>query len=84
MKIYRYRSQNDSLRAEIEAQSVANKAQNSALETRAHDAWISTRQAERKLEEARAEASALRRRLTTLAEMPTGMDQFSLSTYERI
>jgi transport and golgi organization protein 1 len=46
--------------------------QNVTLENRAHEAWLNARQAERKLEEARSEASALRRKLTSMAEVPGG------------
>lgn len=61
------RSQNDALRAEVEAQSAAHKAQINAAEARANDFWLSSKQSERRFEEARAEASALRRKLTTYA-----------------
>lgn len=63
------RSQNDKLRAEIEAQATAHKAQYTALETRSHDAWLAARQAERRLEESRNESSALRRKLTVLGDV---------------
>lgn len=66
--IYRlFRSQNDALRAEIEAQSAAHKAQINAAEARAHEFWLNSKQNERRFEEVRSEASALRRKLTTLA-----------------
>lgn len=61
------------MRAEIEAQSAAHKAQQNVLETRAHEAWLSSRQVERRFEESRSEASALRRKLTSMAE--TGNDR---------
>lgn len=61
------RSQNDSLKAEIEAQIAAHKAQLSAAENRAHESWLNARQVERRFEEARSDASALRRKLTSLA-----------------
>ncbi|XP_062548922.1 transport and Golgi organization protein 1-like [Armigeres subalbatus] len=63
------KSQNDKLRAEIEAQATAHKAQYTALETRSHDAWLAARQAERRLEESRNESSALRRKLTALGDV---------------
>jgi hypothetical protein len=66
------RSQNDSLRAEIEAQVAAHKLNISSIEAQAHNAWLNARQAERKLEESRMEAAALRRRLTSIAENPSG------------
>lgn len=61
------RSQNDSLRAEIEAQVAAHKAQTGTLENRAHETWLAARQSDRRYEEVRAEATALRRKLTALA-----------------
>uniref|UniRef100_A0A1B0D5Q2 Transport and Golgi organization protein 1 n=1 Tax=Phlebotomus papatasi TaxID=29031 RepID=A0A1B0D5Q2_PHLPP len=61
-------SQNDALRAEIEAQRAAHKAQIGALETRAQESWLAARQAERRLEESRVESSTLRRKLTSFAE----------------
>lgn len=61
------KSQNDELRAEIEAQSAAHKAQLNATEARAHESWLNARQAERRFEEVRAEAGALRRKLTSLS-----------------
>lgn len=66
------RSQNDSLRAEIEAQVAAHKLNISSLEGQSHAAWLNARQAERKLEESRMESAALRRRLTSIAENPAG------------
>lgn len=58
------RAQNDSLKQEIASQEVALKSQISLLEKQAHERWVSGRQAERKLEEARQEAAILRNRLT--------------------
>lgn len=69
LSIIIYRSQNDSLKVEIEAQSAAHKAQQNALETRAHEAWLTARQVERRFEESRSEASVLRRKLTSMAEI---------------
>lgn len=66
------RSQNDELRAEIEAQSAAHKAQINAAEARAHDSWLATKQTERRLEEAKAEATVLRKRLTTISFNASG------------
>uniref|UniRef100_A0A2M4B9I9 Putative transport and golgi organization protein 1 n=1 Tax=Anopheles marajoara TaxID=58244 RepID=A0A2M4B9I9_9DIPT len=68
------KSQNDKLRAEIEAQAAAHKAQYTMLETRSHDAWLTARQAERRLEESRNESSALRRKLTALGDVSAGSD----------
>lgn len=42
------------------------------LETRSHDAWLTARQAERRLEESRNESSALRRKLTALGDVSAG------------
>lgn len=61
------KSQNDELRAEIEAQSAAHKAQITVTETRAHESWLNSRQLERRLEEVRTESAALRRKLTSLS-----------------
>lgn len=62
-----FRSQNDALRAEMEAQIAAHKAQIGTLENRAHETWLAARQADRRYEEVRAEAAALRRKLTAIA-----------------
>lgn len=72
IKVIPFRSQNDTLRAEIVAQLSAHKLSISSIEGQAHSAWLNARQAERKLEESRMEAAALRRRLTSIAENPTG------------
>lgn len=61
------RSQNDSLKAEIEAQQAAHKAQIAAAENRAHESWLAARQTQRRFEESMAEAGALRRKLTSLS-----------------
>ncbi|XP_053664427.1 transport and Golgi organization protein 1 [Anopheles marshallii] len=73
-EIQQLKSQNDKLRAEIEAQATAHKAQYTTLETRSHDAWLTARQAERRLEEARSESSALRRKLTALGDISASSD----------
>ncbi|XP_055858899.1 transport and Golgi organization protein 1 [Episyrphus balteatus] len=65
-EIQTLKSQNDSLRAEIEAQLAAHKAQIGTLENRAHETWLAARQSERRFEEARSDATALRRKLTSL------------------
>lgn len=44
----------------------AHKAQIAAAENRAHESWLNARQAERRFEESRSEAGALRRKLTSL------------------
>jgi hypothetical protein len=44
----------------------------SSHEAQSHTAWLNARQAERRLEESRMEAAALRRRLTSIAENPAG------------
>ncbi|XP_055917074.1 transport and Golgi organization protein 1 [Eupeodes corollae] len=66
-EIQTLKSQNDSLRAEIEAQLAAHKAQIGTLENRAHETWLAARQSERRYDEARSEATALRRKLTSIA-----------------
>lgn len=68
------RSQNDSLKAEIEAQQAAHKAQMAAAENRAHESWISARQTQRRFEESLSEAAALRRKLTSLGDASGGVD----------
>ncbi|XP_055613912.1 transport and Golgi organization protein 1 [Uranotaenia lowii] len=68
-EIQQLKSQNDKLRVEIDAQTVAHKAQYTALETRSHEAWLAARQAERRLEESRVESSNLRRKLTALGDI---------------
>lgn len=59
-----FRAQNESLKQEIVSQEVELKSQISVLEKKAHESWVTARQAERKLEDARQEASQLRNRLT--------------------
>ncbi|XP_034128473.1 transport and Golgi organization protein 1 [Drosophila guanche] len=66
-EIQTLKSQNDELRAEIEAQIASHKAQMGTLENRAHESWLAARQSERRCEEALAEAAGLRRKLTTMA-----------------
>ncbi|KAH8412092.1 hypothetical protein KR222_010300 [Zaprionus bogoriensis] len=66
-EIQTLKSQNDELRAEIEAQIASHKAQMGTLENRAHESWLAARQSERRCEEAQAEAAALRRKLTAMA-----------------
>uniref|UniRef100_A0AAG5CVQ2 SH3 domain-containing protein n=1 Tax=Anopheles atroparvus TaxID=41427 RepID=A0AAG5CVQ2_ANOAO len=73
-EIQQLKSQNDKLRAEIEAQAAAHKAQYTTLETRSHDAWLAARQAERRLEEARSESAGLRRKLTALGDVSVSSD----------
>lgn len=60
------------MRAEIEAQSVAHKAQINIIEMKAHDSWLAGKQAERRLEEAKGEASVLRKKLTILTQQFSG------------
>lgn len=50
----------------------AHKLNISSIEAQSHSAWLNARQAERRLEESRMEAAALRRRLTSIAENPSG------------
>lgn len=73
-EIQQLKSQNDSLKAEVLAQETAHKAQTVALETKAHEAWLTARQSERKVEELRSEATLLRRRLTSFVEFQPGAD----------
>lgn len=54
------------MKKEILDQEVSMKSQISMLEKKAHDNWILARQAERKLEESKQEASQLRNRLTVV------------------
>lgn len=65
-------AQNEQLRAEIEAQSIAHKAQINTVEGRAHDSWLAAKQAERRLEEAKSEATVLRKKLTNLTQQLCG------------
>lgn len=80
--IQELRSQNDSLKAEIEAQQAAHKAQLNAAENRAHDSWLAARQTQRRFEETMAEASVLRRKLTSLSDSTTAADNSSLPSRE--
>lgn len=66
--IFSCRAQNEQLRAEIEAQSIAHKGQINTVEMRAHDSWLAAKQAERRLEEAKSESSVLRKKLTSLTQ----------------
>lgn len=61
-----FRAQTESLKQEIMSQEIELKSQISVLEKKAHENWVSARQAERKLEESKQEASQLRHRLTLL------------------
>ncbi|XP_026477689.1 transport and Golgi organization protein 1-like, partial [Ctenocephalides felis] len=67
-EIQSLKSQNQSLHSEIEQQAAAHRSQVTALESRIHEAWLNSRQTQRKLEESRQEASSLRRKLTSLVE----------------
>lgn len=84
MIFFSLRSQNDALRAEIEAQNAAHKLNISSIEAQSHTAWLNARQAERRLEETRTEAAALRRRLTQIAETPTSSGRDVLSEFMKI
>ncbi|KAK3923226.1 Transport and Golgi organization protein 1 [Frankliniella fusca] len=61
-----YRAQNESLKNEILDQERDFKAQMATLEKKAHDNWMTARQAERRLEDSRHEAAQLRNRLTLI------------------
>ncbi|XP_017768321.1 PREDICTED: transport and Golgi organization protein 1 isoform X2 [Nicrophorus vespilloides] len=63
-ELQNYKAQNGTLQQEIVSQEVDLKSQISVLEKKAHESWVSARQAERKLEEAKQEAAQLRNRLT--------------------
>ncbi|KAL7044093.1 hypothetical protein ACKWTF_001776 [Chironomus riparius] len=69
-EIQTLKSQNDELKAEFEAQIISYKAKLTSVEGQSHTAWLAAKQSERKMEEARMEAAALRRRLTSIAENP--------------
>lgn len=73
-EIQELRSQKDSLKAEIEAQQAAHKAQMAAADNRAHESWLSSRQIQRRFEEAMSEAGALRRKLTSLGDASINAD----------
>lgn len=62
------------MRAEIDAQSAAHKAQINAAESRAHDSWLAAKQAERRFEEIRSEAAILRRKLTSVSTNPGSIE----------
>ncbi|KAF5279185.1 hypothetical protein FQR65_LT03432 [Abscondita terminalis] len=63
-ELQNYKAQNESLKQEILEQEVQMKSQISVLEKKAHENWVTARQAERKLEDAKQEAAQLRNRLT--------------------
>lgn len=65
----------------MEAQVISYKAKLSSVEAQSHAAWLAAKQADRKMEEARMEAATLRRRLTSIAENPTGTSTELLSKY---
>ncbi|KAJ8968542.1 hypothetical protein NQ317_002624 [Molorchus minor] len=62
--IENYKVQNEALKQEIISQEIELKSQISMLEKKVHENWVTSRQAERKLEDARQEAAQLRHRLT--------------------
>jgi chromosome segregation ATPase len=63
-QLHNYKTQTESLKQEIMSQEIELKSQISVLEKKAHENWVSARQAERKLEETKQEAAQLRHRLT--------------------
>lgn len=69
------RSQYESLKQELVSQEVELKSQISVLEKKAHESWVSARQAERKLEDMKQEAAQLRNRLTLRERNITGDDK---------
>ncbi|PNF17692.1 hypothetical protein B7P43_G07365 [Cryptotermes secundus] len=62
-EIENYKSQNETLKKEILDQERGLRCQIATLEKKAHENWVAARQAERKLEESKQEASQLRNRL---------------------
>ncbi|XP_054261158.1 transport and Golgi organization protein 1 isoform X2 [Macrosteles quadrilineatus] len=58
--------QNESLKKEIVEQESSFKIQLANTEQKAHENWVASRQAERKLKETQQEAAQLRNRLTTV------------------
>ncbi|XP_056640790.1 transport and Golgi organization protein 1 isoform X2 [Diorhabda sublineata] len=63
-EIENYKSQNETLKQEIVSQEIDLKSQISILEKKVHENWVTSRQMERKLEDAKQEAAQLRNRLT--------------------
>ncbi|KAJ8918870.1 hypothetical protein NQ315_011162 [Exocentrus adspersus] len=63
-EIDNYKAQNETLKQEIISQEIDLKSQISMLEKKVHENWVTTRQMERRLEDARQEAAQLRNRLT--------------------
>lgn len=72
-----FRSQNELLKKEILDQEVSLKSQISMLEKKNHENWLLTRQAERKLEESKQEASQLRNRLTIVEKNLSNSSQMN-------
>ncbi|XP_071454500.1 transport and Golgi organization protein 1-like isoform X2 [Hetaerina americana] len=69
-------SQNETLKKEIIDQERGYKMQLATFEKKAHENWVAARQAERKLEESKQEASQLRNRLTMADKtIPTSTSQ---------
>ncbi|CAH0554555.1 unnamed protein product [Brassicogethes aeneus] len=63
-ELQNYKAQNETLKQEIVNQEVELKSQISVLEKKIHENWVTARQTERKLEDAKQEAAQLRNRLT--------------------
>ncbi|XP_018562711.1 transport and Golgi organization protein 1 [Anoplophora glabripennis] len=63
-EIENYKAHNETLKQEIVSQEIDLKSQISMLEKKVHENWVTARQTERKLEDARQEAAQLRNRLT--------------------
>ncbi|KAK7790043.1 hypothetical protein R5R35_008249 [Gryllus longicercus] len=63
-EIENYKAQNEILKKEILDQERSMKSQIAVLEKKAHENWVAARQAERRMEESKQEASQLRNRLT--------------------
>lgn len=63
-EIENYKAQNETLKQEIISQEIDLKSQISMLEKKVHENWVTARQTERKLEDAKQEAAQLRNRLT--------------------
>lgn len=78
-ELQNYKSQNELLKKEILDQEVSLKSQISVLEKKNHDNWVTARQAERKLEESKQEASQLRNRLTIVEKnLSNSLDESKL------
>ncbi|PSN55060.1 hypothetical protein C0J52_04113 [Blattella germanica] len=76
-EIENYKSQNETLKKEILDQERGLKCQIASLEKKAHENWVAARQAERRLEENKQEASQLRNRLIIVEKNATNASKNS-------